>query len=331
MSGKKTCAAVVQASENRKNNAKASRTLDGIATMGISEIGRSDDTENEPAVNIINNNYKEIKQKISENRCENISNVKQYNIYVQPPTCYEAINKNCTNNKTGIPDTDCLDLLYSILDESSSKQISQININKATSICEINSSLQVLSEKDQNEENLNTIKLLQDARSKATNKQSESLNCTEINSNITKEKYIRSYLTCSNRTSVNQENLISSCTPNISLQLNDNNEMKRCLQDLGIMSEEETLENTKSDAVNSSVILTPSPIQNSSINTPLPYNKIIAQNPKNLPSTMPTTPIIQNNGIPIGIIIVVGVVIVIIIIIIIIVIKNNNNNNNNKI
>ena len=325
MSGKKTCAAVVQASENRKNNAKASRTLDGIATLGISEIGRSDDTEDEPAVNIINNNYKEIKEKISENRCENISNVKQYNIYVQPPTCYEAINKNCTNNKTGIPDTDCLDLLYSILDESSSKQISQININKATSICEINSSLQVLSEKDQNEENLNTIKLLQDARSKATNKQPESLNCTEINSNITKEKYIRSYLTCSNRTSVDQENLISSCTPNISLQLNDNNEMKRCLQDLGIMSEnEEILENIKSDTVNSSGLLTPSPI-----NTPLPYNKIIAQNPKNLPST---TPIIQNNGIPIGIIIVVGVVIVIIIIIIIIVIKNNNNNNNkNKI
>ena len=294
MSGKKTCDAVVKASEDRKNNAKAARTMD------------------EPAVNIINNNYSEIKQKISENRCENISNVKQYNIYIQPPTCYEAINKNCTNNKTGIPDTDCLDLLYSILDESSSKQISQTNINKATSVCEINSSLQVLSEKTQSEENLNTIKLLQDARSKASNKQPESLNCSEINTNITKEKYIRSYLTCSNRSSVDQENLISSCTPNISIQLNDNNEMKRCLQDLGIMNGNETKEETQLPAINSMEISTPIP----TITTLSPT--IITQKPKNLPST---TPIIKNNGIPIEIIIVAGVVIVIIIIIIIIVIK----------
>ena len=312
MSGKKTCDAVVKASEDRKNNAKAARTMDAIASFGISEIGRSDEKVDEPAVNIINNNYSEIKKKISENRCENISNVKQYNIYIQPPTCYEAINKNCTNNKTGIPDTDCLDLLYSILDESSSKQISQTNINKATSVCEINSSLQVLSEKTQSEENLNTIKLLQDARSKASNKQPESLNCSEINTNITKEKYIRSYLTCSNRSSVDQENLISSCTPNISIQLNDNNEMKRCLQDLGIMNGNETKEETQLPAINSMEISTPIP----TITTLSPT--IITQKPKNLPST---TPIIKNNGIPIEIIIVAGVVIVIIIIIIIIVIK----------
>lgn len=37
--------------------------MDAIASFGISEIGRSDEKVDEPAVNIINNNYSEIKKK----------------------------------------------------------------------------------------------------------------------------------------------------------------------------------------------------------------------------------------------------------------------------
>jgi hypothetical protein len=321
MSGQKTCAAVVNESERRKNNEKANRTMNAIATFGVSELFNSDKKVDEPTVNIINNNYSEIKKKISENRCQNVSRVKQYNIFEQPVSCYDAINKTCINNKTGVPDVDCLDMLYSILDESSSKPVSQINLNKVQSVCEINASLQVLSEKDQNEDNLNTVRLLQEARSKAQDKQPEALNCTEINSNITKEKYINSYLKCSNITTVNQENLISSCTPNISLQLNDNNEMKRCLQNLGIMGGENPPEETNPPFT--------TPITTTSVPTTTP---VITTPSTTTPIPKTTTPVpIINKGIPTEIIIIIGGVVLIIIVIVIVVIINNTNNTNNSI
>jgi len=303
MSGQNSCAAVAAQSEINRNRREFINTVNAIATFGISKFFEKDPPK-EPTVNIINNNYQEIKRKFSENRCANISNVKQYNIFEQPTECYDAINKVCINNKTGVPDTNCLDLAYEILDESSSKPITQSNINKITSICEINSALQVLSEKDQTEENLNTIKLLQDARAKASDKQSEGLNCNEINTNITREKYINSFLKCANKTTVNQENLLSSCTPNISLQINENNQMNKCLMDSGIMG---GVKETISSSTTPIILYT----------TPIPTIKPITTPPQTtiLNNTeITTTPIIEKKGLPmIIIIVVVGVVLLIIV------------------
>ncbi len=302
MSGQNSCAAVAAQSERNKNIREVVNTVNAIATFGISKFFEKDPPK-EPTVNIINNNYQEIKRKFSENRCANISNVKQYNIFEQPTECYDAINKACINNKTGVPDTKCLDLAYEILDESSSKPITQSNISKITSICEINSALQVLSEKDQTEENLNTIKLLQDARAKASDKQAEGLNCNEINTNITREKYINSFLRCANKTTVNQENLLSSCTPNISLQINENNQMNKCLMESGIMGGvKETIPPSTTP-----IILYTTPIPTIKPITTPPQTTILNNTEIN---EITTTPNIDNKGFPMVIIIVVVVVVI---------------------
>jgi len=310
MSGFNSCAEAAAIHERKKNNRKNNSTMNSIATMGISKLYEKD-PPTEPSLNIINNNYQEIKKKINENRCSNIANIKQYNIFEQPTECYDSINRTCINNITGVPDIECLNLAYEILDESSYKPITQSNINKIISTCEINSALQVLSEKDQTEDNLATIKLLQDARSKAQNRKGEDFNCTQIDTNITKEKYINAFLKCANRTSVNQENILSSCTPNISLQLNQNNQMNRCLMDSGIMSEDKVPSESRViifDEIYNPIIRRTTP--NISRTTPIINKNITTPNPSQ------TTPII-NKDIPINIIIIVAGVLLVIILLLI--------------
>jgi hypothetical protein len=307
MSGFNSCAEAAAIHERKKNNRKVNSTMNAVSTMGISKLYEKD-PPTEPSLNIINNNYQEIKKKINENRCANISNIKQYNIFEQPTECYDSINRTCINNITGIPDIECLNLAYEILDKSSSKPITQSNINKIMSTCEINSALQVLSEKDQTEDNLATIKLLQDARSKAENRKGEDFNCTQIDTNITKEKYINAFLKCANRTSVNQENILSSCTPNISLQLNQNNQMNRCLMDSGIMSEDKVPSESRTVIFDNIY----NPITKRNTTTPnITTPNITTPNPSQ------TTPII-NKDIPMNIIIIVAGVVLLVIILLLI-------------
>jgi hypothetical protein len=306
MSGRRTCESLVKEQDNRNRNKRLSRLVDGIATLGISEFMRKEEGSNNRNVNIINNNISEIKKKISENRCENISTISQQNIFIQPTTCLDSIFKNCTNLKNNTVDTECLDILMPILrNNNNNKPVEQKNINETTSICEINSSLEVLSQKDRDEDNLKTIQLLQDAKAKASNKSTDGLNCTQIDNNITKEKYISSFLECSSKISVNQKNIIEGCSPNISSQLNDNNEMKRCLQDMGIIGDK--IINNKNEKSNE-------------------YEPVESDTPQTSTNTTSNTTS-NNNGIPIEIIIIGGCIcFIIIIIIILLLIKKNPSN-----
>jgi hypothetical protein len=281
MSGKDVCKEIASIREQTKNNneaaTKAREFVEDVATLGISSLLRRKPTNKpvyEPAYNFINNNINIIERKLIVNRCANSSDVKQTNTLIQPISCYADIEARCTNNK-GIIDTVCLDLAYKITDEVSNKDIQQINTNKLISVCEINTAIQVLADKVKSEEDLITLVLLQQAKDKVSNKNPGVFSCNEINTNITKDSYIKSFLECSNKTSVNQSNLINNCNPAVAFQLNDNNEMKECLLNLGVFTEEE-YKITNPPITSPSTILEPiTTFKTNTTNTPINTTPII--------------------------------------------------------
>ena len=311
MSGNLTCKSVEQNIENRKSSESAMKTMSSITTFGVSDLlDNNKSPSSDPVVNIIKNNYRAIKEKISHNNCQNVSTINQQNILIQPSICYTAINETCTNDKTGIPDINCLDMLYSILDSYSNKPITQTNINKLSSICEINSALQVLSEQEQNLENLTAIQLIHDAKSKAMEAKPADWTCNEISTNITSEKYTRSLLSCINQTTLDQENIITACTPELSAQVNVNNDIKKCLINVGVIGTSKQQSGTIIPPTNNTT-----PPTNY---TTMPTNNT-TQNTKTTPPNNNTTPannnITQLTGIPIIYIILITVVVILIIVI----------------
>ena len=219
MSGRETCEKVQQRKQDIKNEQKKADTLENLYTLGFNKVfdtGREQLPTDDRAVNILTNNMKKIKQTIVNNFCQNIQDVNQKNIYIQPSSCYRAINEGCTINK--VPDLDCVRSGYKYLDQYSNQKITQDNRNVQKADCEINSIIGVLTEQEQNLDNLALIKVLQD---KASSSPDSSDSCSEITSNVTQDKYIASFLGCSNKTSVNQLNIIKDdCIPLITSQRN---------------------------------------------------------------------------------------------------------------
>ena len=231
MSGKLTCEKVAAQKEKLKNSQKTLDTLNNIATFGIANIELPKDDR---AVNILNNNLKKIKETIVNNFCQNIQDVNQKNVFIQPASCYRAINKSCIEN--GVPDVDCVRSRYDFLDKYSNKAVTQDNRNTQRAECEINSIIGVLTEQEQNIDNLALIKLLQERASK-TNDADNS--CSEISANITQDKYIGSFLGCSNKSVVKQQNIIKEdCFPLITSQQNINQDITKCLNTSGIFDKD---------------------------------------------------------------------------------------------
>lgn len=234
-SGQITCSKIQQMKENQKKSQKLLDTMTSISTLGMNQVF---DTgldiklpKDDRAVNILKNNYKKIKETISNNLCQNIQDVSQSNEYIQPSLCYTAINKNCEDMMTGKVDEECLRQGYKFVDKYSNKFITMDNRNNQRAQCEINSIIGVLSEEEQNLENLALIKLLQEKYQKAKNDGDE---CSEISSDITDNQYIASFLSCANKSYVKQQNIINDCLPAIDSQKNINIDIKKCLNESGI-------------------------------------------------------------------------------------------------
>lgn len=231
MSGKLTCEKVAAQKEKQKTNQKTLDTLNNIATLGIANVDLPTDDR---AINILSNNIKKIKETIVNNLCQNIQDVNQKNIFIQPASCYRAINQNCTED--GVPNIDCVRFGYNFLDKYSNKPVTQDNRNKQKADCEINSIIGVLTEEEQNIDSLALINLLQERASKTTDANNS---CSEISSNVTQDKYIASFLACSNKTAVKQQNIIKEdCSPLITSQQNINQDIKKCLNASGIFNKD---------------------------------------------------------------------------------------------
>jgi hypothetical protein len=238
MSGKLTCEKVAKQKEQQKSSQKTLDTLDSVSTLGFNKVFDTGTSiqlpKDDRAVNILTNNLKKIKETIANNFCQNIQDVSQKNEYIQPSSCYTAINKNCEDIFTGIPDKVCLQEGYKFLDQYSYQPIEQSNINKQRADCEINSIIGVLTEEEQNLDNLALIKLLQEKSNKFSDNDNS---CSEISSDITEDKYIRAFLECSNKTAVKQQNIIKEdCFPLVTSQTNFNQDIKKCLNNLGIIN-----------------------------------------------------------------------------------------------
>jgi hypothetical protein len=267
-SGQVTCAKIQKMKEDQKKSQKLLDTMTSVATLGMNQVF---DTgmdiklpKDDRAVNILKNNYKKIKETISSNLCQNIQDVSQSNEYIQPSLCYTAINKNCEDIMTGEVDQECLRDGYRFVDNFSNKLITMDNRNNQRAQCEINSIIGVLSEEEQNLENLALIKLLQEKYQKAKNDGDE---CTEISSDVTDKQYIASFLTCANKSYVKQKNVINDCLPVIDSQKNINIDIKKCLNESGIYNDVKQKSNIESSSVTMSKDPTPSPSDDSSLIT----------------------------------------------------------------
>lgn len=238
MSGRETCVKVQQRKQDIENEQKKADSLENLYTLGFNKVfdtGREPLETDDRAVKILTTNMDKIKQTIVNNFCQNIQDVNQKNVYIQPSSCYRAINEGCTIN--GVPDLDCVRSGYKYLDQYSNQKITQDNRNVQKADCEINSIIGVLTEQEQNLDNLALIKVLQD---KASSTPSSDNSCSEITSNVTQDKFIASFLGCSNKTSVNQLNIIKDdCIPLITSQRNINNNVQKCLVKSGIFTKEE--------------------------------------------------------------------------------------------
>jgi hypothetical protein len=231
--------------------------------------------------------YNKVKDTISYNYCSNFIGGLQNNIYRQNPNCFKNIHKSCYNDITKKYDEKCLDILYKNIDIYNDENIEQTNIDIQYAECNINSILGILSQGDITLQNLAIIKLFQEEQQK--NKKSTSDYCSEISSDITKEQFIRSFLSCTNMNIAEQNNIINSeCNPTIFSQMNINRSIDKCIVDSNIVN--------KSGTQVTQRIVKSNDISNSSQNDDIDLPKNNTTNPTNN-TTNPTNNTISNNQI----------------------------------
>ncbi len=234
MSGQEFCRSIEAEKEKLKNDKKVMDSLKGFATMGLNRLWEEEEENKDNDVyKFVYNSYNKVKDTISVNYCSNLIGGKQSNIFKQNPSCFRAIGKNCYNDKTKKYDEVCLDKFYKIIDIYNNTPIEQTNKNTQLAECNINSILGILTQQEQTLENLAIMKLIQEEQEK--NKKSTSDSCSELSSDVTKQQYIRSFLECTNKNLVAQQNIIESeCYPGIFSQGNVNNSIDRCIVESNI-------------------------------------------------------------------------------------------------
>lgn len=273
MSGIEFCKQMIKDREEEKTAKQKAEFIEDVSTLGMSTFTRQKPaTVYEPAYKFITTNLNLINDKIIYNRCVNSSEVKQLNEIDQPASCYGDIEARCTNKK-GELNKECVKIQYEMMDEISNMDLQQINTNVIRNTCQINAAIQVLAEKAKTDEEFVTIALLQEAKDKISNKKPGEFSCENIDVNITKQNFMDSFLRCANKTSVNQVNRALNCNPIVSYQINENNEIKNCLIDTGVLSETKEVPNTPTTIENTIPITTQTSIK-TNVPTRLPENNI---------------------------------------------------------
>jgi len=192
----------------------------------LSGFGAKNDSD-QAIISVLNNNLKNINQTIIDNKCGNLTTVKQTNEYVSNPICYQAKLDFCKGEKDR---RGC----YEALTEKESQNINQTNLNKTSTECVLNSIIEVLSKQEANIKNLATLESTQNAKGLMSENKGKQTNCNEINNNITSENYIEQMLKCHNETVIEQKNIINDCSPTVSSQLNNNDSLQKCMIKQGL-------------------------------------------------------------------------------------------------
>ena len=250
MSGIEFCKEIEAKKQKLKTDKKTISVIKEFATAGLNRLWEKKEGDDDNEVyNFIKSSYQKNKDTVSVNYCSNFIGGSQTNIYEQNPSCLLEIHKKCYNNITKKYDEICLDKLYAMIDDYSRNRSDQTNINIQFAECNINSILGILSQAEQKLENLAIIKLIEEEQQK--NKKSTSDSCSELSSDITKNQYIRSFLACTNKNIINQQNIINSeCYSGISSQINVNNSIDKCIIESNVASESRTQITKKPDNIN---------------------------------------------------------------------------------
>jgi hypothetical protein len=223
--GQGACKAVMEA---RKTGDTTMADVANNFTPGkiISGFGAKNDSD-QAIISVLNNNLKNINQTIIDNKCGNLTTVKQTNEYISNPICYQAKLDFCKGEKDRVA-------CYAELTKKESENINQTNLNKTSTECVLNSIIEVLSKQEANIKNLATLESTQSAKGLMSENKGKQTNCNEINNNITSENYIEQMLKCHNETVIEQKNIINDCSPTVSSQLNNNDSLQKCMIKQGL-------------------------------------------------------------------------------------------------
>ncbi len=249
MSGQSTCNDIAKIKENGKTTRAAidafGNAINPIGSLigGLSSKNQSDNA----VINLIRQNVSSIQKTMVKNNCNNISSLKQENIYRENPVCFTSLIETCKNYKTGETNLDCLKEVRQFLKDR--PPITQENRNKVQAMCEINSAIQAIASQEASAQNAALLESMQEAKGLMSNNKSDALNCNEVNTNISNEQYLEVLLDCMQETSVAQSNVIEGCHPNVTSQINTNDDMKKCLLSAGVIQQTSQSASAKNDSV----------------------------------------------------------------------------------
>jgi hypothetical protein len=235
--GQGMCKEIARIREQGKTDRHAVDSITGIAKpveqiLGKGGVGASNDSDNS-VVGSIKQNFSSIQDTLVQNGCKNISTTIQENIDAQPTICWTSMWDTCKNVYTGDSNIECIEKIRLILADK--KPVKQLNKNNVTNNCEINAAIEVIASQEATAKNAAILHSLQEAKGLIASNKSDGFTCNEVDQTVTSEQYLKVLLECFQETAVKQTNKITSCHPNVSEQINDNTEMKKCLLAAGVL------------------------------------------------------------------------------------------------
>lgn len=194
----------------------------------VDKIGGTNESTQQ-TVSVTTTNMRSLVDSLISNNCKNTTAVDQTNSIVQSSDCLDSIGKIC-----GQGNVECIKAMMQAV---TIKGVKQSNSAKANSQCEINATIQALSQQESTVENVAKLKALQDAQGMGASNKSQQAGCSEVNTNITDEKYLKTMSECVNETKAKQLNLLNTCNATDVDQTNDVDLMNKCLIGAGIIAE----------------------------------------------------------------------------------------------
>ncbi len=247
MSGACTKIAQITADADVKKDAiravKDSIPIIGTLNKLVDKIGGQNESSQQ-INSFTSTDIKMIQDSRKSNNCKNVTTSDQKNEIIQNPDCIKNISYICGNPITGKPDLNCIKEMTAVM---KIKGINQSNKAKAASDCEINAAIQALSKQESSIENVAKLQALQNASGSGASNKTQQAGCTEINTNISDEKYLKAMSECINEVKTTQLNMLNVCGATDVNQSNDVDLMNKCLVGAGIISQSSQGSSTKID------------------------------------------------------------------------------------
>jgi hypothetical protein len=221
-------AAIVADADVKKTAIKAVQDNNPFAFLNkvVDKLGGSNESQ-QMNVSVTNTNMKSLVESLISNNCKNIASVDQTNQIVQNTDCLLSMGTICGR------DVACLkEMKEAVL----IKGVKQSNKAQAVNSCEINATIQALAQQESTVENVAKLQALQDAQGIGASNKTQQSGCSEVNTNITDEKYLKTISECTNEIKAKQLNLLNTCGASGVDQANDVDLMNKCLIGAGIIA-----------------------------------------------------------------------------------------------